>query len=231
MRVLVVDDSCLYREVLAGTLEHETWIAAVDTAADAADAVRRLEEFAPQVVLLNMATVGSLPVLDALVGAAPQVPVIALEVSETAEEEIIACAEAGVAGYLLRRDSFVDLVAVIQSVARGEMLCSPRVAATLLRRVAALVDERRSWSDPAKLTAREREIVQLIEQGLSNKEIARRLTIEVRTVKNHVHNILEKLQVRRRGEAAARWRTAHLPVGRGSSHGQVARRGPGPVSD
>jgi two-component system nitrate/nitrite response regulator NarL len=220
MRVLIVDDSSLYGELLAVALGREPWVAAVDTAIDGAAAVRRLQEFAPQIVLLNMATVESLGVLETLVDAVPQVPVIALTISE-AEEEIIACAEAGVAGYLPRQGSFVDLVAVMRSVARGETLCSPRVAATLLRQVAVLVSERRSWAGPARLTAREREIVQLIEQGLSNKEIARQLTIELRTVKNHVHNILEKLQVHRRDEAAARWRTTRIALRHGNSHGLV----------
>jgi DNA-binding NarL/FixJ family response regulator len=91
-------------------------------------------------------------------------------------------------------------------VTRGEFLCSPGTAATLLRRVAALAAERHTADNGARLTPREQQVVRLIDEGLSNKEIARRLSIEVRTVKNHVHSILEKLQVRRRGEAAARMR-------------------------
>jgi len=91
---------------------------------------------------------------------------------------------------------------------RGEAVCSPRVAGALLRRIAALATDGRSDRVPAHLTKREREIMGLIDEGLSNKEIAKRLRIEVATVKNHVHNILEKLQVHRRGEAAARVRAA-----------------------
>jgi len=87
-------------------------------------------------------------------------------------------------------------------------VCSPRVAGALLRRIAALATDGRSDRVPAHLTNREREIMGLIDEGLSNKEIAKRLRIEVATVKNHVHNILEKLQVHRRGEAAARVRAA-----------------------
>ena len=117
-------------------------------------------------------------------------------------------AEAGAAGYLLRSDPLVELVAVIGSVARGETRCSPRVAAALLRRVATLSHERRHQAEPTRLTAREREVLQLVDDGLSNKQIARRLSIELRTVKNHVHHILEKFQVHRRAEAAARFRMA-----------------------
>jgi DNA-binding NarL/FixJ family response regulator len=85
-------------------------------------------------------------------------------------------------------------------------VCSPRLAATLLRRVAVLAADRAQPRVEARLTARELEIVELIDEGLSNKEIASRLCIEVPTVKNHVHNILEKLDVRGRAEAAARVR-------------------------
>ena len=91
---------------------------------------------------------------------------------------------------------------VVESVARGEMLCSPRLAATLLHRVATLAQERHSPGPLDSLTVRERQIVDLLGDGLSNKEIARGLQIEVTTVKNHVHHILEKLQVARRADAA-----------------------------
>ena len=207
IRLLIIDDTCLYRDGLAAVLGREAWVSATRTAADEHGALRHLSGFEPDVVLLNMATVDSAVILDAVVRTSPAVRVVALGVSED-EDEVIACAEAGVAGYLLRRQSLDDLVAVVQSVARGETLCTPRTAATLLRRIATLAAERRWPAEPARLTAREREILGLIDQGLSNKEIARRLCIEVRTVKNHVHNILDKLNVHRRGEAAAVMRAA-----------------------
>src|SRR5881296_1366294 len=100
----------------------------------------------------------------------------------------------------------VILVDMAMPESRGVAICSPRVAACLLRRVAALAAGHGGDLPRAQLTNREREIVRLIDNGLSNKEIARALGIEVATVKNHVHNILEKLQVHRRGEAAARVR-------------------------
>jgi DNA-binding NarL/FixJ family response regulator len=94
------------------------------------------------------------------------------------------------------------LIATLASVVRDEMACSPRIAAALLRRVASLAVERSPWPSGARLTARELEVLGLIDEGLSNKQIAGRLCIELATVKNHVHNILEKLQVGRRSEAA-----------------------------
>src|SRR2546421_13075479 len=122
--------------------------------------------------------------------------------------DVLASAEAGAIAYVPREASLEDLVAVIECAVRGEAVCSPRVAGALLRRIAVLATDGRSDRVPARLTKREREIMGLIDEGLSNKEIAKRLRIEVATVKNHVHNILEKLQVHRRGEAAARVRAA-----------------------
>jgi DNA-binding NarL/FixJ family response regulator len=206
-RLLVVDDTRLTREGLAHILEAEPWVAAVETAADAEAAVHHVVGFSPDVVLVHMATVGGADIVGAVVAAAPNAFVVAIGASER-EDEVIACAEAGVSGYLIRTESLADLHAMVNSAARGESRFSPRVAATLLRRVTSLAAERRSWTAPTRLTARELEILGLIDQGLSNKEIAQRLSIEVRTVKNHVHSILDKLQVRRRGEAAARMRAA-----------------------
>ena len=121
------------------------------------------------------------------------------------EQDVVACAEAGVAGYVTRDASIDDLVATIDSVVRGEALLSPTVGATLLRGVAApAVGDRHDIGE--RLTAREWEVLDLVGEGLSNKQIAKRLEIETPTVKNHVHNILEKLDAHSRTEAAARAR-------------------------
>jgi DNA-binding NarL/FixJ family response regulator len=136
-----------------------------------------------------------------LVAAIPEVKVVAFAVPET-ESDIIACAEAGVAACVTREASFGELVATIERVGSGESLCSPQVAAVLLRRVATLAAAR-SVEPASALTGREREILDLIDEGLSNKQIAQRLCIELPTVKNHVHNLLEKLDVQSRYEAAA----------------------------
>jgi DNA-binding NarL/FixJ family response regulator len=106
------------------------------------------------------------------------------------------------AGYVPRDGSLSDLVAAIESAAHGELRCSPKIAASLFQRVARLTDETRHST--ASLTRREEEIARLIDQGLSNKQIARRLQIEVSTVKNHVHSVLKKLQATRRTLVATR---------------------------
>src|SRR5262245_26085623 len=181
------------------------------TASGVDEAVRALREHEPDVVLIDMAIPDNTWVVRALVAAVPGTRVVALAVPEV-EREVLACAEAGVAGYVTRDGSLEDVVAAVESAARGELLCSPRMAATLFQRVATLALERSPESIESRLTTRELEILDLIDQGLSNKEIARRLTIELSTVKNHVHNILEKLNVSRRSEAAARARAEREPI-------------------
>jgi len=214
IRILIVDDTRLYREGLAQILGRDDRLSVVGVAGERDDALACVRELDPDIVLLHMGMPDSFEILRAMVATAPRTKVVGLRVAET-EDEVLACAESGIAGYLLREGSVDDLLSTVESVARGEVLCSPRVAATLLRRVATLAVERRSRAVAANLTPREREIVGLIDEGLSNKEIAFRLSIEVHTVKNHVHNTLEKLKVHRRGEAAARLRedgTARRPT-------------------
>jgi two-component system nitrate/nitrite response regulator NarL len=120
------------------------------------------------------------------------------------EEDILACIEGeGAAGYLLIDSSLDDLISNIKAVMNGETLCSPRVASLAFDRVSALTRqiEGRQVGDRARLTKRETEIVRLIDEGLTNKEIAVHLHIEVSTVKNHVHNILDKLHLHNRYSA------------------------------
>ncbi len=205
IRVLIVAEIRLYREGLAEMLQGEPEIDVVATASGADEAVRELRERQPDVVLLDVAIPENAWLARALMAAVPGARIVALAVPEI-EQEVLACAEAGVAGYVTREGSVEDVVAAVSAVARGEVLCSPRMAASLFQRVATLALERSPASIETRLTNRELEILDLIDQGLSNKEIARRLTIELSTVKNHVHNILDKLNVNRRAEAAARAR-------------------------
>jgi DNA-binding NarL/FixJ family response regulator len=186
IRIVIVADTRLYREGLAQVLGRGAHITVVATAARQDEALARLADLKPDVVLVDA-------------------PVVALGVADD-DDDVLGCAEAGVAGYVPREASVDHLVAVIESAARGEAICSPRIAASLLRRVARLAAGQGAAVPQGRLTSREREIIGLIDRGLSNKEISKHLGIEVATVKNHVHNILEKLKVHRRGEAAARMR-------------------------
>jgi DNA-binding NarL/FixJ family response regulator len=207
IRVLLVDDTRLYLEALAGILAVAPDIGSVETAIDAESALQQVSAFRPDVILLNTAAACSTEVVEDVARTAIDVPVVALGVGEN-EEEVIAWAEAGVAGYLFRGSPLSELVPIIQSAVRGETPFPPRLTATLVRRVAALASEHRPATPIDCLTRREFEVLTLIEEGLSNKEIAHRLSIEVRTVKNHVHNLLGKMHVAHRGEAAARLRRA-----------------------
>jgi DNA-binding NarL/FixJ family response regulator len=132
-------------------------------------------------------------------------PLVAIGIPR-AEEHVLAFAETGVLGFVERDAGVDELADSIEAAARGEASCPPRIATTLLRRIATTPRAQPPRADAAGLTAREQQIVELIAEGLSNKEIGSRLYIEVTTVKNHVHHILEKLQVSRRGEAVARLR-------------------------
>jgi DNA-binding NarL/FixJ family response regulator len=201
LTILIVDDNCLYRETLAKIISRRPEVSGLRTAKDKSSVRTALDEHTPDIVLLSLASHDSADLLALIRTVAPASRLIVIGASEDAEEEIVRCAEAGVAGYLLRSESLVQLIALIGSVVVGETLCSPRVAAVLLRRISALADEPPPKDAEEPLTPREREIRDLLELGLSNREIADRLFIEVRTVKNHVHHILTKLGVSRRYQA------------------------------
>jgi DNA-binding NarL/FixJ family response regulator len=204
-RVVVAADVCLYREGLAHSLERRGAAEVAGMAATRDEAVDLVLASNPDVVLIDMGMRGAPDVVRAVREAMPRVQVVALAITET-EEVVVACAEAGVAGYVARDASMDDLVRTLRAVARGELDIPARIAASLFRRVGVLAGRREDPPGTHALTPREREIVALIDRGCSNKEIARRLQIELSTVKNHVHNLLEKLGVRRRSAAAARVR-------------------------
>jgi DNA-binding NarL/FixJ family response regulator len=180
----------------------------VALAADHNAALERSHELQPDIVFLDVSMPDGLRLIHDLHMVVPDAAVVATAVAET-DGEIVACAEAGVAGFVTRDQSLAEAVRVLESIARGESPCSPRTAAALLRRVAVLSAQRKPPRPPDGLTPRECEIAGLIARGRSNKEIARELCIEISTVKNHVHHMLEKLGVRGRAEAGARVR-AHL---------------------
>jgi two-component system, NarL family, nitrate/nitrite response regulator NarL len=203
IRVVIACDIRLYREGLSLHLAREERLGIVGSACSAEETFRVARELAPDLLLLDMAMPDSLQIVQELRRIVPDTRVIALTIPE-AEAAVIACAEAGVSGFVMREASIAELVEALLSAARGEACMSPRAAALLLRRVGALAADRAPSAPRAELTAREREIVQLIEDGLSNKAIAARLHVELATVKNHVHNILDKLQVHRRGEISGR---------------------------
>jgi len=207
--VLIVSDVRLYREGLAQMVASEEQIASVGMAATAEEALSAVHELDPAVILVNVAMRDGIPLVRALHRMREAVKVVALAVPDD-EQDVIAWAEAGAAGFVTAEQSFAELVAVIEGTARGDLPCSPWLAGVLLRRVGALGESVPSTESAAALTAREFEVADLIGSGLSNKEIASELYIEVTTVKNHVHRILDKLGVTRRADVAAKIRAERL---------------------
>jgi DNA-binding NarL/FixJ family response regulator len=201
-RVVIVSDVCLYREGLALALHARGDVQIVSMVDSREAAERTLVAHPCDVVLLDAGMPHALPMARTLLGAHASIKVIAVAVADEAAD-VVACAQAGLDGYVPRDGSIDDVAAAIHGVILGELRCSPRMTSALFKRLAALgpvADE------PTLLTPRELEVVELIDRGLSNKEIARRLRIGTATVKNHVHNILDKLHVTRRAEAAAQLR-------------------------
>jgi DNA-binding NarL/FixJ family response regulator len=186
-RVAIVVETGLFREALARALPRYG-LGIVDRDAD------------PDVVLVDVTGGANLGVLRELAAAESATPVLAIGVRDV-DRDVLACIEAGAVGYVLQDASLDELADAAHRAVRDEPLASPHVIATLMRRVAVLSQNGRRGT-VGELTSRELEVVELIEQGLSNKEIAAQLSIAVTTVKNHVHSILEKLKVQRRGEAA-----------------------------
>jgi two-component system nitrate/nitrite response regulator NarL len=210
-RVLVVARMRFYRDGIAAALSADSRFEVVGCAADVSEAVASFDSLRPDVVLLDLAGEDPPAHVRRLLERSPTARVVALGVTES-EGDVLPLAEAGVAGYVTRDGSVEDLLATVESIADGETICSPRMAATLLRRVALLARQRDASETglERRLTSRELQIVALIDEGLSNKEIAIKLKIELPTVKNHVHHILEKLHVHRRGEAAAAVRASRV---------------------
>jgi two-component system nitrate/nitrite response regulator NarL len=204
-RVLILSDVKLYREGLAWSLSQRQEVTVVATCTPDTEALEQIAGASPTTVLLDFATPVALNIPKELNRLWPGIKIIAFAVGEI-EHELVACAEAGIQGFVTRDGSVDDLVTSVLSAHRGEVFCSPRLTAMLFKRVAALFDAAQEPPARAALTRREREIAELLNAGLSNKEIALSLKIGSATVKNHVHSILEKLNVTRRGEAAARLR-------------------------
>jgi DNA-binding NarL/FixJ family response regulator len=193
----------LYRDGIADALGRDPRFRVAGSAASLESAREQLDALAaaPDVALVDLDLAEGVGAVRTLRGAWPTTGIVALAVREV-DEDVVSWAEAGVSGLVSRDATLSELLEAVEAAVHDEAPCSPAVAAALLRRVASLSGERKPGEGPT-LTRREREIVHLIGDGFSNKEIARSLGIEVATVKNHVHNILEKLGVGRRTDAVA----------------------------
>ena len=197
-RILLVSDVRLYVEGITRLLRDEPEIDTAGVVSTVHDALKAIAELNPNVVIVDLAMKESLSVIRGIGAYDEQIKIVALAVSEI-ESEILACAEAGAVGYVTRDNSVKDLIACVKAASMGELYCSPTIAASLMRRVSALAGADSKAHSPASFTRRECRVFEILH--LPNKEIARELNIEVSTVKNHVHHILEKLGVHNRTQA------------------------------
>jgi DNA-binding NarL/FixJ family response regulator len=204
-RVLIVSDVRLYREGLAAILAAtgRVQMAGVEAPSDFASNLGAINLGDIDVVLLD-AELLKCPAWHGWIELA-SAKIVAFAVSEI-DDDIDACARSGVASFVGKDGSVEDILSAIEGIWRGELPCPSRVAALLFRRLTGLLRSQPQQRAGNDLTDRELEVMSLLDRGCSNKEIARQLGIGLSTVKNHVHNILDKLHVHRRGEAAAAMR-------------------------
>lgn len=222
LTICCVSESLLYAEALSHLLATEPWVSSATSHVGIAGFDAIAEADRPAVALVCCAPSLQVEWIRIVVREL-RCTVVAVGVTGLAEE-LVSCAEAGASGYFFREQSAADLHDVVCAAVRGEVLCSPAATGVLLRHVSNLA----RWMSPDarldRLTAREQEVLGLLCAGRSNKEIAGGLAIDLCTAKNHVHNILEKLNVSRRGEAAALVRRyAAGPILPSAATGIVAR--------
>ena len=203
IRVLLVDDHLLFRQGVRRLLEGAGDIEVVGDAETGEESVRLAEDLAPDIVLLDV-TMPSLSGIDAarmIKASSPRAGIIMLTVHAD-EEFLFEAIKAGAMGYLLKDCTPDELIRAIRVVHSGEGLLAPTMAAKVMREFARTRETKDLAAVHLPLTQREVEILQHVTTGLANKEIANRLSISERTVKNHLSNIMEKLHVNSRTQAA-----------------------------
>jgi DNA-binding NarL/FixJ family response regulator len=204
IRVLIADDHALFRRGLIMVLESEEGMEVVAEAVDGEEAVTKAEELAPDVVLMDvrMPKMSGIEATRAISEVDPAAKILMLTVSDE-EDDLYEAIKSGANGYLLKEISIEEVADAIRAVVAGQSLISPSMASKLLSEFTSLAkkaDERHSVPSP-RLTDRELEVLKLVAQGMSNRQIAGELYISENTVKNHVRNILEKLHLHSRMEA------------------------------
>ena len=208
IRVLVADDHALFRRGLEMVLESEADIEVVAEASNGREALDLAVEHVPDLVLMDVRMPssggidGGIDATQAIKDEVPNAKILMLTISDE-EEDLYDAIKAGASGYLLKEISIEEVADAIRQVHKGQSLISPSMASKLLTEFASMAkkDEEKQQMPAPKLTDREMEVLQLVAQGLNNRDIAKELFISENTVKNHVRNILEKLHLHSRMEA------------------------------
>src|SRR3984893_18174057 len=220
LRVAVIDDHPLFREGVVSMLTSVDGIEVVEQGATAAEALKLAQDLLPDLMLLDVGMPGGgVEAAASIARTCPNVRIIMLTASED-ERDVASALQAGARGYILKGSSGHEVVQTLRAVAGGDSYVAPNLAARLLikqgQRTATIVDH-----NPHDLTAREEEILALVALGMSNKEIARRFNCTERTVKHHMTNIMQKLNVRNRVQAAVKFPRARVGLaiqGRPTTH-------------
>lgn len=208
IHVLLVNEIRLMSNVLAAALEDEPDIKVIGCATSVDEALGILRKEDVDIVLTStrLPDRGALRLTETVTNVQPEVDVLVFGVTEQ-KERVLQYVEAGAVGYVLKDDSVDDMLEAIRAAHLGKALVSPKIAAALMERVSELAgmfaDLETGVVENAGLTSREVEVLELLGKNLTNQEIADQLVVEVGTVKNHVHSILNKLNVSSRSEAAA----------------------------
>ena len=203
LRILVVDDHQMFRKGISSLISSRDGMQVVAEGANGAEALQLVRQHNPDVVLMDL----RMPVCDGLQATRmikaerPDARIIILTVSED-EGDLFEAVKAGAQGYILKNMSPETLFEALEAVGRGEAPLSPYMGVKLLEEFKRLSESRTADTSPL-LSPREREILQLVSRGASNKEIATALNIASGTVKNHIHNTLDKLHAQNRAQAVA----------------------------
>lgn len=201
---MVADDHALFRTGLIHVLDREPDLEIVGEAVNGKDAVERVGDLQPDVVLLdiNMPIMDGITALPLIREAAPQCQVVVLTQS-SADEHLYQAVKAGASGYLLKEVSPEEIAEAIRRVVEGEPVLSHGMSSILLRQYTAMVARDQALAPGDRLSQREREVLELLCEGLNNRDIGGRLFISENTVKNHVRNILDKLGLASRVQVIA----------------------------
>ena len=207
IKVLVVDDHALFRRGITAVLANQEGLEVVGEALDGLEAIKKAEEIAPDVILmdLNMPHCSGLEATQAIETKMPQVNILVLTVSEN-EADLFAAIKYGARGYILKNTEPEDLIHAIFHIAQGGVIVSPLMAAKLLAEFKDFETgerEEAAQETEAVLSPREGEVLQMVAQGATNRQIADSLFISENTVKTHLRNIMDKLHLANRSQAAA----------------------------